>query len=140
MFTEEELASFHGVLQTTPEFVEINCGCTIPDMETHLGNLELILMEKLRSTAIAWKTVLKLMCPRLNLHDMLGEPMLITIGRAKFGLTCDNPEERETRKVCRGCPRAQRCEGCEQCVCLGCDMCRFEDCHCQACVEYILNM
>ncbi|KAL0415962.1 UNVERIFIED_CONTAM: hypothetical protein Slati_3428100 [Sesamum latifolium] len=30
MFIEEELASFHGVLQTTPEFVEIDCGCTNP--------------------------------------------------------------------------------------------------------------
>ncbi|KAL3647045.1 hypothetical protein CASFOL_008013 [Castilleja foliolosa] len=55
-------------------------------------------------------------------------------------LSCREAEERECRKVIRGCPRASRCAGCEQCVCVGCDMCRFEDCNCRTCAEFILNM
>ncbi|KAL7150177.1 hypothetical protein ABFS83_05G092700 [Erythranthe nasuta] len=55
-------------------------------------------------------------------------------------LTCDDGEERGSRKVCRGCPRDSKCGGCEKCVCFGCDWCRFDDCNCQTCVEFIMNM
>lgn len=30
MFTQKELSKFYGVLQNTPEFIEIECGCTNP--------------------------------------------------------------------------------------------------------------
>ncbi|KAL7111483.1 hypothetical protein ACP275_05G090900 [Erythranthe tilingii] len=55
-------------------------------------------------------------------------------------LTCDDAEERGSRKVCRGCPRDSKCGGCEKCVCFGCDWCRFDDCNCQTCVEFIINL
>ncbi|XP_012858987.1 PREDICTED: protein ULTRAPETALA 1-like [Erythranthe guttata] len=55
-------------------------------------------------------------------------------------LMCNDAEERRSRKVCRGCPRDPKCEGCEKCVCFGCDECRFDDCSCQTCVQYIINL
>ncbi|XP_057779698.1 protein ULTRAPETALA 1-like [Salvia miltiorrhiza] len=55
-------------------------------------------------------------------------------------LSCSVGEERESRKVNRGCPRASKCGGCEQCVCFGCEMCRFETCTCQSCIDFIINM
>ncbi|KAL3850769.1 hypothetical protein ACJIZ3_012651 [Penstemon smallii] len=55
-------------------------------------------------------------------------------------LTCNDDEERQSRRVCRGCPRSTKCEGCEKCVCLGCNMCRFADCSCGSCVDFIQNM
>lgn len=30
MFSHEELSNFLGVLKVTPEFIEIDCGCTNP--------------------------------------------------------------------------------------------------------------
>ncbi|XP_051121647.1 protein ULTRAPETALA 2-like [Andrographis paniculata] len=55
-------------------------------------------------------------------------------------LSCDDAEERESRKAVRGCPKNPKCTGCTKCVCNGCDMCRFDDCDCQECTSFILNM
>ncbi|KAG5546320.1 hypothetical protein RHGRI_018482 [Rhododendron griersonianum] len=41
-------------------------------------------------------------------------------------ITCEDPEERQSRKVRRGCPESARCSGCVSCVCVGCGMCRFK--------------
>ncbi|KAK9938201.1 hypothetical protein M0R45_014954 [Rubus argutus] len=55
--------------------------------------------------------------------------------------TCDDDEEeRASRKSYRGCPRAATCKGCTSCVCVGCNMCRFKDCDCRTCVDYIQNV
>eukprot|EP00250_Pteridium_aquilinum_P021204 c25054_g1_i1 orf=175-2577(-) len=53
--------------------------------------------------------------------------------------SCQDDEEREARQAIRGCIRSRTCQGCIQCVCLGCFSCRFEDCSCRVCVEYIDN-
>ncbi|OVA20194.1 SAND domain [Macleaya cordata] len=54
-------------------------------------------------------------------------------------LTCDDEEERASRKVYRGCSRSQTCNGCTTCVCFGCDICRFSDCSCQTCIDFTRN-
>lgn len=56
-----------------------------------------------------------------------------------FRITCGDDEERESRKGSRGCPRSSRCRGCTSCVCFGCLRCRFLDCHCRACVDFVQN-
>ncbi|KAI3457516.1 hypothetical protein Pfo_014179 [Paulownia fortunei] len=218
MFTEEELASFHGVLQNTQEFIEINCGCTNPKDGDTPGKLRVHFDGKLeidcncmndcsrvnlspvefakhagRTNApnnwksqiwvfshdgykvALWRTCLLKhhrhafqrplrrathrnefkRCSQCNkerrfslrskeactiYHDALVDNNWKCSNIPDHSLTCNDVEERESRKLRRGCPKASRCQGCEQCVCLGCDMCRFEDCSCQTCVEFILNM
>ncbi|XP_038887240.1 protein ULTRAPETALA 2-like [Benincasa hispida] len=54
-------------------------------------------------------------------------------------ITCDDDEERESRKSFRGCPRSSKCRGCTSCVCFGCLRCRFLDCHCRACTDFVQN-
>ncbi|KAL0290933.1 UNVERIFIED_CONTAM: protein ULTRAPETALA 1 [Sesamum calycinum] len=57
MFTTEELAGFHGTIQNTHEFVEIDCGCTNPRYGDTLGKFRAMSMEDLRLIASARKIV-----------------------------------------------------------------------------------
>ncbi|XAR55817.1 hypothetical protein NMG60_11036025 [Bertholletia excelsa] len=63
-----------------------------------------------------------------------------TCSDSPYRITCETLDERESRKLCRGCPRAAKCKGCISCVCLGCGMCRFKDCSCRTCIEFIDNV
>ncbi|XP_074293431.1 protein ULTRAPETALA 2-like [Silene latifolia] len=58
-------------------------------------------------------------------------------------MNCDMRDEREAKKNARKCPRNKNnggsCLGCTKCVCFGCTMCRFEDCPCRTCVDYVMN-
>ncbi|XP_002533710.2 protein ULTRAPETALA 2 isoform X2 [Ricinus communis] len=54
-------------------------------------------------------------------------------------ITCKDEEERASRKNCRGCPRSSLCKGCTSCVCFGCLKCRFVDCSCRTCVDFMQN-
>nr|AFK43444.1 unknown [Lotus japonicus] len=54
-------------------------------------------------------------------------------------VTCDNEEERASRRVYRGCNRSPTCKGCTSCVCFGCDVCRFSGCSCQTCTDFTTN-
>ncbi|KAG4149895.1 hypothetical protein ERO13_D05G361500v2 [Gossypium hirsutum] len=54
-------------------------------------------------------------------------------------ITCKVDEERASRKSCRGCPRSPSCKGCTTCVCFGCFKCRFLDCKCRTCVDFVQN-
>ncbi|GMI63682.1 ULTRAPETALA, ULTRAPETALA1 [Hibiscus trionum] len=54
-------------------------------------------------------------------------------------ITCESEEERASRKSCRGCPRSPTCKGCTTCVCFGCHKCRFLDCKCRTCVDFVQN-
>ncbi|KAH7544205.1 hypothetical protein ACOSP7_030692 [Xanthoceras sorbifolium] len=54
-------------------------------------------------------------------------------------INCSVDEEREKRLMTRGCPRNPNCEGCTSCVCLGCLKCRFADCTCRLCVDFMQN-
>ncbi|GMH05662.1 hypothetical protein Nepgr_007502 [Nepenthes gracilis] len=54
-------------------------------------------------------------------------------------LRCKDAEERACKRKLRGCPRKPTCRGCSYCVCFGCPMCRFQDCSCRICVDFILN-
>ncbi|KAG8068138.1 hypothetical protein GUJ93_ZPchr0005g15002 [Zizania palustris] len=54
-------------------------------------------------------------------------------------MSCDDEEERASRRPSRGCARAAACVGCERCVCFGCEICRFADCSCQTCVDFYHN-
>ncbi|MBA0743828.1 hypothetical protein Gogos_006482 [Gossypium gossypioides] len=56
-----------------------------------------------------------------------------------FRITCDDDEERASRRVYRGCSRSPTCKGCTSCVCFGCEICRFTDCSCQTCIDFIRN-
>ncbi|XP_021758524.1 protein ULTRAPETALA 1-like [Chenopodium quinoa] len=55
-------------------------------------------------------------------------------------LRCEDDERRGAKNLVRGCPLKPTCEGCSSCVCFGCDMCRFDDCDCRTCLDYILNI
>ncbi|KAL0301566.1 UNVERIFIED_CONTAM: hypothetical protein Sradi_6433400 [Sesamum radiatum] len=65
MFTEEELASFHGVLQTTPEFVEINCGCTNPRYGDTPGKLRAYIDGKVEVDCNCMED-----CPKVNVSPV----------------------------------------------------------------------
>ncbi|KAE9620661.1 putative transcription factor ULT family [Lupinus albus] len=54
-------------------------------------------------------------------------------------ITCDDEEERASRRVYRACTRSPTCKGCTSCVCFGCDICRFSDCSCQICTDFTSN-
>ncbi|XP_027342315.1 protein ULTRAPETALA 1-like isoform X1 [Abrus precatorius] len=54
-------------------------------------------------------------------------------------ITCDDEEERASRRVYKGCTRSPTCKGCTSCVCFGCDICRFSDCSCQTCTDFTRN-
>ncbi|XP_037496266.1 protein ULTRAPETALA 2 isoform X2 [Jatropha curcas] len=54
-------------------------------------------------------------------------------------ITCKDDEERVSRKNCRGCPDWPSCSGCTSCVCFGCLKCRFLDCNCRTCVDFMQN-
>ncbi|KAK1437948.1 hypothetical protein QVD17_03748 [Tagetes erecta] len=54
-------------------------------------------------------------------------------------ITCEDDEERGSRRVYRGCARATTCKGCTSCVCFGCGTCRFSDCCCQTCIDFTTN-
>ncbi|XP_015080832.1 protein ULTRAPETALA 2 isoform X2 [Solanum pennellii] len=53
--------------------------------------------------------------------------------------SCDDEEERASRRVYRGCSRSPTCKGCTTCVCFGCEICRFSDCSCQTCSDFTKN-
>ncbi|CAH1423509.1 unnamed protein product [Lactuca virosa] len=55
-------------------------------------------------------------------------------------ITCDDDEERASRRVYRGCVRSPTCRGCTSCVCFGCGNCRFSDCGCQTCIDFTRNV
>ncbi|KAI4319813.1 hypothetical protein MLD38_033367 [Melastoma candidum] len=54
-------------------------------------------------------------------------------------ITCDDDEERASRRVYRGCTRSPTCKGCTSCVCFGCEICRSTDCSCQMCRDFTSN-
>ncbi|XP_073146500.1 protein ULTRAPETALA 1-like [Henckelia pumila] len=54
-------------------------------------------------------------------------------------ITCDDDEERASRRVYRGCTRSPTCKGCTTCVCFGCQTCRFSGCCCQTCMDFTAN-
>ena len=58
---------------------------------------------------------------------------------SEFRISCDDDEERASRRVYRGCTRSPTCKGCTSCVCFGCEICRFSDCSCQTCVDFTMN-
>lgn len=54
-------------------------------------------------------------------------------------ISCNDDEERASRRVYRGCPRSPGCEGCTSCVCFGCETCRFSECSCRTCTDFTRN-
>ncbi|MBA0863894.1 hypothetical protein Goshw_027098 [Gossypium schwendimanii] len=73
------------------------------------------------------------------LYDRFVFPLLIMFLYDKLHLSCDDDEERASRRVYRGCSRSPTCKGCTSCVCFGCEICRFTDCSCQTCIDFIRN-
>ncbi|KAF1884781.1 hypothetical protein Lal_00028668 [Lupinus albus] len=53
-------------------------------------------------------------------------------------ITCDDAQERLGLRTSRGCTRASGCQGCTTCYCGGCIMCRFENCTCHECRDFML--
>ncbi|XP_010922025.1 protein ULTRAPETALA 1-like [Elaeis guineensis] len=74
-----------------------------------------------------------------NYHDARAKPNWRCTDFPSNKFSCDAVEERQSRKVLRRCFRLPSCEGCNYCVCLGCEMCRFSDCSCQTCVDFMKN-
>ncbi|XP_058085633.1 protein ULTRAPETALA 1-like [Magnolia sinica] len=72
-------------------------------------------------------------------HDALADHKWKCANVAHDKASCDDEEERASRKVYRGCSRSPSCKGCTSCVCFGCDICRFSDCSCQTCVDFTMN-
>ncbi|PAN28152.1 hypothetical protein GQ55_5G135400 [Panicum hallii var. hallii] len=72
-------------------------------------------------------------------HDALAKINWTCADLTTDRVTCDDDEERASRKVLRGCSRATSCAGCMKCVCFGCETCRFKDCGCQTCVDFYRN-
>ncbi|KAK9269034.1 hypothetical protein L1049_000802 [Liquidambar formosana] len=73
-------------------------------------------------------------------HDALAKRRWRCADKPNNEITCNDDEERASRKICRGCPRTPICDGCTSCVCFGCYNCRFSDCSCRTCVDYIRNV
>ncbi|GMY18688.1 protein ULTRAPETALA 1-like [Fagus crenata] len=46
-------------------------------------------------------------------------------------ITCEDDEERASRRVYRGCTCSPTCKGCTSCLCFGYEIYRFLDCSCQ---------
>ncbi|KAJ0254119.1 Protein ULTRAPETALA 2 [Hirschfeldia incana] len=72
-------------------------------------------------------------------HDALVEPNWKCCDYPYHKITCDEEEERVSRKVYRGCTRSASCKGCTSCVCFGCKLCRYSDCNCQTCFDFTTN-
>ncbi|MFS7940573.1 putative developmental regulator, ULTRAPETALA [Helianthus anomalus] len=75
-----------------------------------------------------WRTkVLVLNCNSEKIK--LGKHVFLDIIKEMDMWTCENIEERSLRRH-SGCRRNSKYTGCKDCVCFGCQMCRFEDCGC----------
>ncbi|XP_028751849.1 protein ULTRAPETALA 1-like [Neltuma alba] len=72
-------------------------------------------------------------------HDALADANWKCADLPYDKITCDDEEERASRRVYRGCARTPTCKGCTSCVCFGCDICRFSDCSCQTCTDFTRN-
>lgn len=72
-------------------------------------------------------------------HDAMAEPNWKCCDYPYDKITCEEEEERGSRKVYRGCTRSPSCKGCTSCVCFGCKLCRFSDCNCQTCLDFTTN-
>ncbi|URD75171.1 ultrapetala [Musa troglodytarum] len=72
-------------------------------------------------------------------HDAVKNPNWKCSDSTFERVTCDDEEERASRKVLRGCSRSPSCRGCTTCVCFGCETCRFSDCSCQTCIDFTHN-
>ncbi|KAI8552673.1 hypothetical protein RHMOL_Rhmol06G0284500 [Rhododendron molle] len=73
-------------------------------------------------------------------HDALAKVNWTCSDTPYEKITCEDMEERQSRKVRRGCPESARCSGCMSCVCVGCGMCRFKGCLCRTCVDFVDNI
>lgn len=72
-------------------------------------------------------------------HDALGNRHWTCSDMLFDKLDCEDEEERASRKSYRGCGRSPLCSGCTACVCFGCHLCRFANCPCRACVDFMNN-
>ncbi|XP_039140280.1 protein ULTRAPETALA 1-like [Dioscorea cayenensis subsp. rotundata] len=72
-------------------------------------------------------------------HDAVADPNWKCSDLPFDKITCEDDEERASRKVLRGCSRSPSCKGCTSCVCFGCETCRFVDCSCQTCMDFTRN-
>ncbi|XP_020590786.1 protein ULTRAPETALA 2-like [Phalaenopsis equestris] len=72
-------------------------------------------------------------------HDAVLDPNWKCSDLSSDEYCCEDEEERATRRSIRGCSRAALCKGCTLCVCFGCDICRFPDCACQTCIDFVRN-
>ncbi|KAK8562517.1 hypothetical protein V6N13_018898 [Hibiscus sabdariffa] len=72
-------------------------------------------------------------------HDALADVNWKCLDLPYDRITCDEEEERASRRVYRGCTRSPTCKGCTSCVCFGCEICRFSDCSCQTCIDFTRN-
>ncbi|KAJ4845241.1 hypothetical protein Tsubulata_003855, partial [Turnera subulata] len=72
-------------------------------------------------------------------HDALANKRWKCADRPYDRISCKHVEERASRIAYRGCSHQSKCEGCGFCVCFGCLKCRFVDCHCRTCTDFMQN-
>ncbi|RAL42903.1 unnamed protein product [Cuscuta campestris] len=75
-----------------------------------------------------------------SFHDALANTNWKCSDMPHDKVTCEDEEERGSRRVYRGCLRLATCRGCTSCVCFGCQVCRFPDCPCQSCIDFTTNV
>ncbi|KAH1127553.1 hypothetical protein GYH30_016239 [Glycine max] len=73
-----------------------------------------------------------------NYHDALNNKFWTCSLWPYQKITCDDDEERSSLKASRGCSSSSTYQGCSTCYCEGCIKCRFEDCNCQECRDFML--
>ncbi|RZC46427.1 hypothetical protein C5167_039373 [Papaver somniferum] len=154
LFSDEELNEISG-LKKGGDYVEVTCGCTSHRYGDAVGRLRVFSSGDLeiscectpgcqedkltpaafekhseRETARKWKS---------NVW-VISEGEKVPISKtALLKISCDDDEERASRKVYRSCSRSPTCSGCTSCVCFGCNICRFSDCSCQICIDFTRN-
>ncbi|KAL0290931.1 UNVERIFIED_CONTAM: hypothetical protein Scaly_2655000 [Sesamum calycinum] len=65
MFTAEELANFHRIIQNTQEFIEIDCGCTNPRYGDTPGKFRVYAGGRLENEYKSMED-----CPKVNLSPV----------------------------------------------------------------------
>ncbi|KAL2640191.1 hypothetical protein AAZX31_06G234600 [Glycine max] len=73
-----------------------------------------------------------------NYHDALNNKCWTCSLWPYQKITCDDYEERSSLKASRGCSCSSTCQDCSTCYCEGCIKCRFQDCNCQECRDFML--
>ncbi|KAL8166175.1 hypothetical protein V2J09_007674 [Rumex salicifolius] len=129
LFPSKELDKF-DVLNIGYDFVEVQCGITSRKYGDYVGRIKIFKQ---------WQFLLRTKQECRLYHDACLDENWTCADFPNQEVCCEDDEERQPKKILRGCFMRPLCKGCNFCVCFGCFMCRFEDCKCRSCVDFIKN-